>query len=224
MIDNIVQAIELSRLYGEVRALNGVDLEVSRGEWVSVMGPSGSGKTTLLNILGGLDRPTSGQLRMDGTDVSGLSPKELVRFRREAVGLVFQQFHLVKGISVLENVMLPAYPEGEKYSLLKKRAMHLLDIFDISRKARDRVEWLSGGEAQRVTIARALMNNPFIVIADEPTSHLDTKLSRELMGIMGKLKEDNRTVLIASHDPVVYESGAVDRVIRIADGKIEEHG
>jgi putative ABC transport system ATP-binding protein len=140
--------------------------------------------------------------------------------RRKMFGFIFQQFNLVKGITVLENVMLPAYPNGEKYSSLKKRAMALLDLLNISRKANDKVEWLSGGEAQRVTIVRALINYPAVVIADEPTAHLDTKLSRELMEILGRLKEDNKTVLIASHDPVVYESDRVDRVIHIRDGRI----
>jgi putative ABC transport system ATP-binding protein len=116
--------------------------------------------------------------------------------------------------------MLPAYPVGERYSSLRKRAMNLLDLLNISRKANDKVEWLSGGEAQRVTIARALINHPSIVIADEPTAHLDTKLSLDLMRILGKLKEDDKTVLIASHDPVVYESDIVDRVIHIRDGRI----
>jgi putative ABC transport system ATP-binding protein len=208
----------------EFTAIDGISLQIDSGKMTVLKGPSGSGKTTLLSLIGCMARPTSGRIHLMDREITSLPERFLTEIRRKTFGFIFQQFNLIKGITVLENVMLPAYPEGEKYSLLKKRAMHLLDIFDISRKARDRVEWLSGGEAQRVTIARALMNNPFIVIADEPTSHLDTKLSRELMGIMGKLKEDNRTVLIASHDPVVYESGAVDRVIRIADGKIEEHG
>ena len=208
----------------EFTAINGISMQIDSNKMTVFKGPSGSGKTTLLSLIGCMARPTSGRIHLMDREITSLPERFLTEIRRKTFGFIFQQFNLIKGITVLENVMLPAYPEGEKYSLLKKRAMHLLDIFDISRKARDRVEWLSGGEAQRVTIARALMNNPIIVIADEPTSHLDTKLSRELMGIMGRLKEDNRTVLIASHDPVVYESDAVDRVIRIADGKIEEHG
>jgi putative ABC transport system ATP-binding protein len=117
--------------------------------------------------------------------------------------------------------MLPAYPLGEPHASLKKRAMHLFDLFNVSSKADSRIEWLSGGEAERVTIARALMNNPSIIIADEPTAHLDTKLSVEFMEIVGRLKADQKTVLIASHDPTVFESPVVDRVINVRDGGIE---
>ncbi|HSR11729.1 MAG TPA: ATP-binding cassette domain-containing protein, partial [Thermodesulfobacteriota bacterium] len=135
---------------------------------------------------------------------------------------IFQQFHLIKGITVLENVMLPAYPLGETHSSLKRRALGLLESFGVRDKAESRVEWLSGGEAQRVTIARALINNPSVVLADEPTAHLDTRLSQEWMRTVGRLRKDRKTVLIASHDPIVYEAGIVDLVVHLRDGKIEK--
>jgi putative ABC transport system ATP-binding protein len=162
----------------EFTAIDGISLQIDSNKMTVLKGPSGSGKTTLLSLIGCMARPTSGRIHLMEREITSLPERFLTEIRRKTFGFIFQQFNLIKGITVLENVMLPAYPEGEKYSFLKKRAMHLLDIFDISRKARDRVEWLSGGEAPRVTIARALMNNPVIVIADDPTSHLDTKLSR----------------------------------------------
>jgi putative ABC transport system ATP-binding protein len=222
-LTNIRKVFNMGRP-NEFTAISGINLRIDTNRMTVFRGPSGSGKTTLLSLIGCMARPTSGRIYLMEKEITSLPERFLTEIRRRTFGFIFQQFNLIKGITVLENVMLPAYPTGERYSSLKKRAMNLLDIFDISKKARDRVEWLSGGEAQRVTIARALVNNPSVVIADEPTSHLDTKLSRELMGMMHRLKEDSRTVLIASHDPVVYESDAVDRVIRIADGKIEEHG
>jgi putative ABC transport system ATP-binding protein len=222
-LTNIRKVFNMGRP-NEFAAIRGINLRIDSIRMTVFRGPSGSGKTTLLSLIGCMARPTSGRIYLMEKEITSLPERFLTDIRRKTFGFIFQQFNLIKGITVLENVMLPAYPTGEGYSSLKKRVMNLLDMFDISNKARDRVEWLSGGEAQRVTIARSLVNNPSIVIADEPTAHLDTKLSRELMGIMRGLKEDGRTVLIASHDPIVYESDAVDRVISVADGKIEDHG
>jgi putative ABC transport system ATP-binding protein len=167
-------------------------------------------------------RPTSGRVYLDDREITSLPERFLTEIRRKTFGFIFQHFNLVKGITALENVMLPAYPAGEKYSILKQRALHLLDLFNVAPKASYKVEWLSGGEAQRVTIARAMINDPVVIIADEPTAHLDSKLSREWMEIVGRLKGDNKTILIASHDPLVYEENLVDRVIHVRDGKIEE--
>ena len=153
-----------------------------------------------------------------------LPERFLTDIRRRTFGFIFQQFNLIKGITAIENVMLPAYPGGEKFACLKERAMDLLDTFGLARKATSKVEWLSGGEAQRVAIARALINNPSVVIADEPTAHLDTKLSEELMGIVKKLKDEGKTVLVASHDPIVHDAVVVDRVVAMRDGKIGDDG
>jgi putative ABC transport system ATP-binding protein len=144
----------------------------------------------------------------------------LTEIRRKTFGFIFQQFNLIKGITALENIMVPAYPTGEKRSQLRERAMSLLEVFSIEQKASARIEWLSGGEVQRVAIARALMNDPEVIVADEPTAHLDTKLSREFMETMLQLKGDGRTIVIASHDPIVYESNFVDKVVEMRDGAV----
>ncbi|MFO7599337.1 MAG: ATP-binding cassette domain-containing protein, partial [Candidatus Desulfacyla sp.] len=136
----------------------------------------------------------------------------------------FQQFNLIKGITALENVMIPAYPKGEKHASLKNRAMDLLGLLNLADKALSKVEWLSGGEAQRVAIARALINNPPVIIADEPTAHLDTGLSMELIEIMRQFKKEGKTLLIASHDPLVYESDVIDRIVDMRDGKVVSSG
>jgi putative ABC transport system ATP-binding protein len=205
----------------EFVAIHGISLSIDSDRVTVFKGPSGSGKTTVLSLIGCMARPTSGRIRLSEREITSLPERFLTEIRRQTFGFIFQQFNLVKGITALENAMLPAYPLGEKESSIKKRAMNLLDLFNVSQKAYSKVEWLSGGEAQRVSIVRALINNPSIVIADEPTGHLDTKLSHEFMEIVGKLKDEKKTVLIASHDPIVYESNVVDRVIRIRDGKIE---
>ena len=205
----------------EFVAIHGTSLSVAFNQVTVLRGPSGSGKTTLLSIIGCMARPTSGRIKLDDREITSLPERFLTEIRRKTFGFIFQQFNLIKGVTALENAMLPAYPLGERHASLKKRAMHLFDLFNVSSKADSRIEWLSGGEAQRVTIARALMNNPSIIIADEPTAHLDTKLSVEFMEIVGRLKADRKTVLIASHDPTVFESPVVDRVINVRDGGIE---
>ena len=206
----------------EFTALQGINLLIQFNKVTVFKGPSGSGKTSLLSIVGCMARPTSGRVYLDDREISSLPERFLTEIRRKTFGFIFQQFNLVKGVTVLENVMLPAYPCGEKFSLLKQRAMYLLELFNIAPKASNKVEWLSGGEAQRVTIARAMINDPSVIIADEPTAHLDSKLSREWMEIVGRLKADHKTIIIASHDPLVYEAGLIDRVIHLRDGRIEE--
>lgn len=205
----------------EFTAIDGVSLSIDSNKVTVFEGPSGSGKTTLLSLIGCMSRPTSGRIHLLDQEITSLPERFLTEIRRRTFGFVFQQFHLIQSITTLENVMLPAYPSGEKHSGLKKRAMELLDLFNISSKATVKVKWLSGGEAQRVAIARALINNPSVIIADEPTAHLDTKLSLELLEILGKLKDNQKTVLIASHDPFIFESAIVERLIRIRDGKID---
>ena len=204
----------------EFVAVDEVSLTIDSQKATALKGPSGSGKTTLLSILGCMARPTSGRITLRDREITSLPERFLTEIRRETFGFIFQQFNLIKGITALENVMIPAYPSGEKYSVLKERGMGLLDLFNLGTKAASKVEWLSGGEAQRVAIARALINNPSTLIADEPTAHLDTKLSKEFMGIMKNLKEEGKTILIASHDPIVFESDVIDRIVEMRDGKI----
>lgn len=205
----------------EFVAVDGVSLTVDSNKVTVFRGPSGSGKTTLLSLIGCMARPTSGRIQLSGREITSLPERFLTEIRRKTFGFIFQQFNLIKGVTALENAMLPAYPLGERHASLRKRAMALLDLFNLSSKAQSKVEWLSGGEAQRVTIVRALINNPSVIIADEPTAHLDTKLSQEFMQIVGRLKDDKRTLLIASHDPLVYESLVADRVINFRDGRTE---
>lgn len=208
----------------EFVAIDHINLSIDFQRTTALTGPSGSGKTTLLSILGCMARPTSGRITLNEREVTSLPERFLTEIRRQTFGIIFQQFNLIKGLTPLENVMIPAYPKGEKYTLLHKRAMDLLDMLNLAGKATSKVEWLSGGEAQRTAIARALINNPSIIIADEPTAHLDTRLSREFMEIMRRLKKDGKTILIASHDPMVYESDVIDRVIEMRDGKIVSSG
>lgn len=219
---------------GSFTAVEDVSLVIHPARLTVLKGPSGSGKTTLMTLIGCMARPTSGRVWLRGfgtlypgtsenpeaVETSGLPERFLTEIRRRAFGFIFQQFNLVRGISVLENVMLPALPTGEPRPAFRRRALALLERFDISRHASSRVDWLSGGEMQRVAIARALINDPGIIIADEPTAHLDTKLSREFMEMIGSFKSSGKTILIASHDPLVYESPLVDAIIEMRDGRI----
>ena len=208
----------------EFVAIHGVSLSIDSEKATVFRGPSGSGKTTLLSMIGCLARPTSGRIRLNGQEITSLPERFLTEIRQKTFGFMFQQFNLIKGVTALENVMLPACPSGEKHSSLKRRAMDLLETFKISQKALSNVEWLSGGEAQRVAICRALINNPSVIIADEPTANLDTKLSHEFMEIMGRLKGEGKMILIASHDPLVYELSLIDRIIDLRDGRIDGSG
>jgi putative ABC transport system ATP-binding protein len=204
----------------EFTALRGIDLQIEDKKATVLRGPSGSGKTTLLSILGSMSRPTSGRIWLEGREITSLPERYLTEIRRDTFGFVFQQFNLIKGITALENTMLPAYPLGVGHKAMKKKALGLFDHFDISGKAHSKTGWLSGGEAQRVAIIRALINDPSIIIADEPTAHLDTRLSRELIGTLGALMREGKTLIISSHDPLVCESEMVDRVVDIRDGQI----
>jgi putative ABC transport system ATP-binding protein len=206
----------------EFVAVNDISLDFDSHRVVALRGPSGSGKTTLLSMIGCMARPTSGRIKLMEREMTSLPERFLTEIRQRTFGFIFQQFNLIKGITVLENVMLPAYPSGESHSSLRRKAMDLLALFDLSRKASSKPEWLSGGEAQRTAIARALINDPSIIIADEPTGNLDSGLSRQFMEIVKRLRDDRKTVLIASHDPIVYESDIVERVIHVRDGKIVE--
>jgi putative ABC transport system ATP-binding protein len=207
----------------EFQALKGIDLEVAFNEVSVFKGPSGSGKTTLLSILGCMSRPTSGRISLNGREITSLPERFAAETRREIFGFIFQNYNLIKGIGVLENTMLPAYPTGLKYRVIRERALSLLEKLGIGSKAREPVEHLSGGEQQRAAVARALINGPAIVIADEPTAHLDSELARRLLDIFAGFKQEGKTILIASHDALVFESAIVDRVISMRDGRIVEN-
>ena len=204
----------------EFRALCEVNLTLERGGVTVFKGPSGSGKTTLLTLIGALARPTSGRITLNGRLLSNLPERFLTEVRRHTFGFVFQQFNLIRGLTVLENVMLPAYPLGRPYRELIHAAQALLERFGLGAKAAHQVEWLSGGEAQRTALARALINDPLMMIADEPTAHLDSARSREVLALLGELAAQGRTVFISSHDPLVFEAVSVNRVIELQDGQV----
>jgi putative ABC transport system ATP-binding protein len=185
-----------------------------------VEGPSGSGKTTLLGLIGCMVRPTTGRIRVDGRDVTRLPEDHLSALRRRCFGFVFQSHHLVRGASALENVMLPALPCPEVDGDLRPRATALLERFALDDRATVRAERLSGGEQQRVAIARALINDPPVVLADEPTAHLDSGTARSFLDVVADLLDRGKTVIVASHDPVLCDSGLFSGIVRIRDGRV----
>ena len=208
----------------EHTALRDVTLAIASRRITVLKGPSGSGKTTLLSILGGMARPTAGRILLFGREITSLPERFLTEIRRGTFGFIFQHFNLVMGISVMENVMLPAYPRGESHLLLRQRAMALLNMFGLAARSAAPVEQLSGGEMQRVAIARALINDPKVIIADEPTAHLDTGLSAEFLKYMARLREEGKTIIMASHDPLVCEAPLVNRVVEMRDGRVSAAG
>ena len=228
MLDGVPDMIELAGIrkafnqgqHNEYWALNGIDLAVAANKVTALRGPSGSGKTTLLTLIGCLARPTEGRVRLKGEDISGLPERFLTEIRRRTFGFVFQQFNLIKGLTALDNIILPAYPTGEPRRELLERAEGLLARLNLGHRRDAKVEWLSGGEQQRVAICRALINDPEALIADEPTANLDTHLAKEFMAILEGLAGEGRTILLTSHDPLVTESDVVDRVVEMRDGMI----
>jgi putative ABC transport system ATP-binding protein len=217
---NAVTKIYDIGISGSHTAVAGITLSLPRKQITVLQGPSGSGKTTLISLIGCMARPTEGRIFFEEKEVTSLPEQFLADLRRRQVGFVFQNYNLIKGISVLENVMLPAMPLGEPDKPLKRRAEELLDQLEITRLAPLPVEHLSGGEQQRVAIARALINRPHLFIADEPTAHLDAALSGQFMAIAADLKDQGKTVIIASHDPLVSTHPAVDRVVTLQDGRL----
>ena len=225
----MIRLVEISKVYNAGRtnafvAVDTVTLTIAARTVTALQGPSGSGKTTLLSLAGCMARPTSGRIFLGERELTSLPERFLTDVRRRTFGFVFQQFNLIKGITVLENVMLPAYPTGERHGVVRARALELLDRLGLADKGPARVEWLSGGEAQRTAIARALINTPAVLIADEPTAHLDTSLSREFMEIMGQLKDQGTSILIASHDPLVRDAAVIDRIVEMRDGRLVSGG
>jgi putative ABC transport system ATP-binding protein len=219
----------LSKFYnygepGEVKAVTLVNLDIHRGEVVVLAGPSGSGKTTLLSLIGCMSRPSSGSVRVEGKLVSKLPERFLTEVRRQTFGFIFQQLNLISELSALENIVLPLYPLFHSFNEMLAISHNLLEEFDLTKMKDRAVAKLSGGEQQRVAIARALVNNPQIIIADEPTAHLDLALSKEVLKMLERLKSAGRTIIFATHDPLVYEHPFVDRVIEMCDGKVKEDG
>ena len=203
-----------------VFALSQISLHVKRGECVVLKGNSGSGKSTLLSLIAGLAQPNSGEVRVDGREISKLPEPFSAKLRRQKIGFIFQKFHLIPHLTALENVITPLIPENLSLSLLDEKAKKVMEQCGIAHKAQMRVNRLSGGEQQRVAIARALVNNPLLILADEPTANLDENLSRELIAQFERLKHQGITQLIATHDPLFFELGFVDRIIEIKNGEL----
>ncbi|WP_316669695.1 ABC transporter ATP-binding protein [uncultured Propionibacterium sp.] len=218
MTDNasdLLQLTGVSKIYGELRALDRVDLTVGRGEWVSIVGPSGSGKTTMMNIVGCMDQPTEGTVMLDGRDISKFSGFDLTQVRRETIGLIFQQFHLIPHLTALENVMVAQYYHSMPD---EAEAMAALGRVGLAERATHLPRQLSGGEQQRVCVARALINSPKIVLADEPTGNLDEKNERIVLDIFGRLHAEGTTLIVVTHDAWVASKG--QREVRLDHGRI----
>ncbi len=220
-----IEIRDLTKIYGdgvEVRALDGVDLDIEKGEFLAIIGPSGSGKSTLLNMIGILDTPTSGTILLDGVDITSASQKQRSKMRNQKLGFIFQYHHLLPDFNAIENVMMPLLINGIKKSKAKKIAYEMLDEVGLNDRANHRPNQLSGGQNQRVAIARALANNPDIVIGDEPTGNLDSKSSDVIYDLLRKLnKEHDQTFILVTHDERMAEK--TDRIIRLVDGKIVEN-
>jgi len=221
---SVVKTKDLRKNYeaegAPVRALRGVDVEIKDGEFVAVMGPSGCGKSTLLNLIAGLDTPTDGEISVADETLVGKDENQLAKMRRKHIGIVFQFFNLLEGMSVLENVTLPAVIAGMPRKQAETRARDLLDLLGLADKAKNAPGVLSGGQRQRLAIARALANKPTLVLADEPTGALDSAGGVEVMELFRRLHADGQTILLVTHDEKV--AAHADRVVRMRDGKVED--
>lgn len=209
----------ITKSFGSLQVLKGIDLHIDKGEVVSIVGPSGAGKTTLLQIIGTLDRPDSGEVIVDGIDTSRLSKKRLSDFRNRHIGFVFQFHQLLPEFTAIENIMIPAYIAGMSRRQAKRRAEELLDFMNLKDRASHKPNELSGGEKQRVAVARALINHPSVILADEPSGSLDTQNKQELHQLFFDLRERfHQTFVIVTHDESL--AALTDRTIRLVDGRI----
>ncbi len=225
MPSEVLRIEELTKIYGqpgsdmEVRALDGVDITIRQGEYVSIVGTSGSGKSTLMNILGCLDRPTSGRYWLDGRDVSTLPDDELSEVRGRYIGFIFQSFNLIQTATVLENLEVPMFYQAVAPEVRRERAQALAKMVEIEHRLHHRPSELSGGQQQRVAIARSLANNPVLLLADEPTGNLDSRTGEVVLEILDRLHADGMTIIMVTHNPETAER--CDRVIVIKDGRID---
>lgn len=217
----ILEATNIHKRYGTLDVLKGVSLQVKKGEIVSLVGPSGAGKSTLLHIIGTLDRPNSGDLKIEGKDVFKQSDKALAAFRNKSIGFIFQFHHLLPEFTAVENVCIPAYIHGESKTKAETRAKELLEMLKLGHRINHKPTELSGGEQQRVAVARALMNNPALIMADEPSGNLDTNNARDLHNLFFELRDKlNQTFIIVTHNEEL--AGMADRKVHMKDGRIAD--
>lgn len=216
----MIQLHNVVKRYKEKTALDGVDLHIKEGELVVLKGVSGSGKSTLLSLICALVKPTSGDVIVDGQSISKMADHFAADFRRDTIGFIFQKYNLIGGMSVADNIALPLVPLNLSSAELQKRVDAQLQHYDLMEYKETDIAKLSGGQQQRVAIARAHINNPKIVIADEPTSNLDAALSKRFIEQLEQMQKENKTIIVATHDPLFFALECVDRVIEIANGKI----
>src|SRR5882672_2355117 len=221
----LVELRNVSKIYllgdEEIRALDDVSLDIERGEFISIIGPSGSGKSTLMHILGCLDSPTKGTIQLDGVMIQDASPRQLAAMRNRKIGFVFQFFNLLPKLNVVQNVELPMIYNGIPAKERRQRAMAALESVDLANRARHRPSQLSGGQQQRAAIARALVNHPRIVFADEPTGNLDSHTGDAILKLFRQLSQEGRTIVLVTHDPEI--AAVTPRRIEIRDGKIADN-
>ena len=217
----MIKLLDISKLYEhDVTALKDINIQFKEGELVVLKGVSGSGKSSILSLIAGLSKPSSGEVIVDGKKISKMADHFVSVYRRENIGFIFQKYNLINSLSVAENILLPLVPLNLKKEELEKRLTNVLKLFNIESKRHTIVKNLSGGEQQRTAIARANINSPKIILADEPTANLDEKLSLEFIEMLRELKSQNRTIIVATHDPLFFNLEFVDRVVEISNAEI----
>jgi putative ABC transport system ATP-binding protein len=216
----MIQLNNITKIYDETTALNNISLQLNEGELIVLKGASGSGKSTILSLIAGLTKPTSGEVIVDKKKVSKLADNFASLYRRENIGFIFQKYNLIANLSVKENIALPLIPNNPDEKEFENLLNNVMEKFHIFHKKDNLVKNLSGGEQQRVAIARANINNPKIIIADEPTANLDEKLSLHFIEILKTLKQSNKTIIVATHDPIFFNLDFVDKIIEIHNGNI----
>lgn len=223
--DTVIDIIDVRKSYQrggmEIPILNGIDLTVRSGEFLAIMGPSGSGKSTLMNMIGCLDRPTSGQIFVKGQDINQISDNELAHLRGREIGFVFQTFNLIPRLTAYQNVELPTFATKKNGTDVNTKVRDLLELVGLEDRMDHKTTELSGGQCQRVAIARALVNDPMLILADEPTGNLDSKTTGEIMKMFLDLHEQGRTIVMITHDPEIAEFA--DRMVQVKDGVIENN-
>ncbi len=224
MTDDVIITQDISKTYGrpplQVFALRPTNLHIKKGDYIAIIGPSGSGKSTLMNLLGCLDKPTSGKIFIEGSDVSKLNENELARIRREKIGFIFQKYNLIPTLNAMENIELSMGFAGVDSQQRTAKAKKLLELVDLSKRLTHKPSEMSGGEQQRVAIARALANDPSIILADEPTGNVDTKSGENIMNILEEINQKGETIIVVTHNMAIAQRAK--RVLRIQDGVVKE--